>query len=218
MILIYAFVFLFFFPVRPLSFSKADETAVNNTIAKRCNKHYFIMTTDLHIPNIINSEHPDNRSYLIHKVRNVFEFIHDNYMDDVDWVFKAGDATYAIVENLRFLLSHYNASKPGSLGFLFDKFITNGFMSGGAAYVLCIQSIRQLVQNGLPENKCPALKKEELPGLGEDFGRNCCNQFTNTFRYMNPRLLRLADHLLYTTLVYGRTLPRQVMQVRQYRP
>ncbi|KAL3874500.1 hypothetical protein ACJMK2_037509 [Sinanodonta woodiana] len=295
-----------FSPVKPMSFSKSDETvimdesiaidlykkvrviciiltmekslatktsAVNNTWAKRCNKHYFIMSTKLQRPDILNSEYPDNRSYLMHKVRNAFEFIHDKYIDEVDWVFKADDDTYAIIENLRFLLSHYNASKPGYLGFIFDKFITNGFMSGGAGYVLSRQSLRQLVQNGLRENKCPALKKEELPGLGEDFaigqclenihvprlnsrdvygrdtfhpyqidkhlfgglpktlftwckepaveGRNCCSQFTISFHYMNPRVMRLADHLLYMTSVYGRSLPKpvgKIMQVGQYRP
>ncbi|KAL3874504.1 hypothetical protein ACJMK2_037513, partial [Sinanodonta woodiana] len=142
--------------------------AVNNTWARRCNKHFFIMTTKLHKADIISSEYADIRMNLIHKVRSAFEFIHDKYIDEVDWVFKADDDTYAIIENLRFLLSHYNASKPGYLGFIFDKYVTNGYMSGGAGYVISRQGIKQLVQNGIRENKCPVLKTKENPELSED--------------------------------------------------
>ncbi|KAL3874437.1 hypothetical protein ACJMK2_037449 [Sinanodonta woodiana] len=157
-------------------------SAVNNTWAKRCNKHYFIMTTDLHTPDIINSEYPDNRSYLMHKIRSAFEFVHDNHMDDIDWVFKADDDTYAIIENLRFLLSHYDAKKPGYIGFIFDKFINNGFMSGGAGYVISRHSLRQLVQSGIRENTCPFLTQNTSTHLGEDRAIAQCLEIHNVPR------------------------------------
>ncbi|KAK3578528.1 hypothetical protein CHS0354_007784 [Potamilus streckersoni] len=149
-------------------------SAVNSTWARRCNKHFFIMTTKLHKEDVINSVYSDERTNLIYKVRNAFEFIHDKYIDDLDWVFKADDDTYAIIENLRFLLSHYDASKPGYLGFIFDKFVTNGYMSGGAGYVISKQGIKQLVQNGIRRNKCPVVKTEDNSELSEDLEIGKC--------------------------------------------
>ncbi|KAK3596041.1 hypothetical protein CHS0354_032566 [Potamilus streckersoni] len=170
-----------------LSMEKNLDTktsAVNTTWANRCNKHYFIMTTELRTPDIINSEYPDNRSYLMHKVRSAFAFVHDKHMEDIDWVFKADDDTYAIIENLRFLLSHYDANKPGYLGFKFDKFVASGFMSGGAGYVISRQSLKQLVQSGIRENKCPFLTHEEFTRLGEDRAIAECLEKVNV-----PRLI-----------------------------
>ncbi|KAL3879830.1 hypothetical protein ACJMK2_032109 [Sinanodonta woodiana] len=123
---------------------------------------------------------------LIHKVRNAFEFIHDKYIDEVDLVFKSDDDTYAIIENLRFLPSHYNASKPGYLGFIFDKYVTNGYMSGWAGYVISRQGIKQLVQNDIRENKCPYLKTnkksrtQRRPGNREVFSEQPSSTFEFT--------------------------------------
>ncbi|KAL3874491.1 hypothetical protein ACJMK2_037500 [Sinanodonta woodiana] len=161
-------------------------SAVNNTWARRCNRHFFIMTTKLQKDDIISSVYSDQRTNLIHKVRSAFEFIHDKYIDEVDWVFKADDDTYAIIENLRFLLSHYNASKPGYLGFIFDKYVTNGYMSGGAGYVISRQGIKQLVQSGIRENKCPVVTTKDNPELSEDLEIGRCLE-SNQVPRLNSR-------------------------------
>ena len=49
---------------------------------------------------------------------------------------KADDDTYVILENLRFLLSDYNTSDPIWFGCEFDVIVKEGYMSGGAGYVL----------------------------------------------------------------------------------
>ncbi|KAK3596038.1 hypothetical protein CHS0354_032561 [Potamilus streckersoni] len=150
--------------------------AVNNTWARRCNKHFFIMSTIIRKPDIITSTYPDERQYLIYKVQSAFEFLHDKYVNDFDWILKADDDTYVIIENLRYLLSHYNASKPGYLGYKFDKFVANGYMSGGGGYVISRQGINQLVENGIRGKKCPIVQTEENPELSEDLLTGECLQ------------------------------------------
>ena len=54
----------------------------------------------------------------------------DNADDECD------DDTYVILENLRFLLSDYNSSDPIWFGCEFDVIVKEGYMSGGAGYVL----------------------------------------------------------------------------------
>ena len=49
---------------------------------------------------------------------------------------KADDDTYVILENLRFLLSDYNSSDPIWFGCEFKVLVKEGYMSGGAGYVL----------------------------------------------------------------------------------
>ncbi|KAL3874438.1 hypothetical protein ACJMK2_037450 [Sinanodonta woodiana] len=141
---------------------------VNSTWARRCNKHFFIMSSNIRKPDIILSEYPDERKYLIYKVRSAFEFLYDKYRGSFDWVLKGDDDTYVIVENLRYLLSHYNATKPGYLGYKFDKFVANGYMSGGGGYVISRQGVKQLVENGIRKKKCPIVQTEDNPELSED--------------------------------------------------
>ena len=46
------------------------------------------------------------------KTKFGFKTAYEKYYDKVDWVMKAGDNTYVILENLHYLLSYYNHSDP----------------------------------------------------------------------------------------------------------
>lgn len=68
------------------------------------------------------------------------------YLDKADWFLKADDDTYVIVENLRLLLSRFSPDQPVYLGRRFRRFVHQGYMSGGAGYVLSRESVSRYVR------------------------------------------------------------------------
>ena len=62
---------------------------------------------------------------------------------------------YAIVENLRYMLSAYNTSDPMYFGCRFKPYVKQGYMSGGAGYVLSREALKRFVEQALPDKtKC----------------------------------------------------------------
>ncbi|RXG72219.1 Glycoprotein-N-acetylgalactosamine 3-beta-galactosyltransferase 1 [Armadillidium vulgare] len=61
------------------------------------------------------------------------------------------------MENLRHLLLPYNSSKPIWFGHRFKKFSKQGYMSGGAGYVLSQAAVKKFVEEALQDpKKCRA--------------------------------------------------------------
>ena len=74
--------------------------------------------------------------------------MYEHYKNEADWFLKADDDTYTVVENLRYMLQPYNATTPIYFGCKFKPYVSQGYMSGGAGYVLSKEALRRFVKQG----------------------------------------------------------------------
>ncbi|XP_065206592.1 glycoprotein-N-acetylgalactosamine 3-beta-galactosyltransferase 1-like isoform X2 [Planococcus citri] len=96
----------------------------------------------------------EGRHNLWGKTKEAFKHIYQHYSGSYDWVIKADDDTFVILENLRYLLKDYDPDKPMYLGCKFKPYVKQGYMSGGAGYVLSREAVRRFVVNALNESGC----------------------------------------------------------------
>ncbi|XP_010872487.2 glycoprotein-N-acetylgalactosamine 3-beta-galactosyltransferase 1 [Esox lucius] len=114
------------------------------TWGRRCDTLLFLSSKpDLKFPGtVLALETEEGRENLYNKTINAFKILHDSYLDKADWFLKADDDTYVIVENLRLLLSRFSPNRPVYLGRRFRQHVHQGYMSGGAGYVLSREAVR----------------------------------------------------------------------------
>ena len=67
-----------------------------------------------------------------------------------------------VVENLRYMLQPYNSSDPLYFGCKFKPYVSQGYMSGGAGYVLSKEALKRFVTQGIGNNKGGSLKNVGL--------------------------------------------------------
>lgn len=126
---------------------------VKATWAHRCNKLIFISSeNDSSLP-AVKIHVQEGRDHLWEKTKVAFKYVYDNYYNDVDWFFKADDDTYAVMENMRFMLKPYSTKTPIFFGCKFKPFVKRGYMSGGAGYVLSKEALKRFVEVALPDGK-----------------------------------------------------------------
>lgn len=65
------------------------------------------------------------------------------------------------MENLRYMLSHYNPTDPLYLGCRFKPFSTQGYMSGGSGYILSRTAAARFVKDAIP-NKTLCLDEDTI--------------------------------------------------------
>ncbi|KAH8323392.1 hypothetical protein KR067_007195, partial [Drosophila pandora] len=149
---------------------KKKARHVKRTWGKRCNTLLFMSSGhDNELPTV-QLDVGEGRENLWAKVKAAFTYVYQHHYNDADWFYKADDDTYAVIENMRYMLYPYSPQTPVHFGFKFKPFVKQGYMSGGAGYILSKEALRRFVVEGIPN------KKYCLPGtvINEDIEIGRC--------------------------------------------
>jgi len=145
---------------------------VKATWGRRCNKLLFMSSkSDPDLP-AVGLQVKEGRDSLWAKTKQAYSYLYKNHMDDADWFLKADDDTYIVVENLRYMLEHQNSSEAVYFGCKFKPYVKQGYMSGGAGYVLSKEAVKRFVTKGL-HDKTGALCRSDGGGA-EDVEMGKC--------------------------------------------
>uniref|UniRef100_A0A914QFU4 N-acetylgalactosaminide beta-1,3-galactosyltransferase n=1 Tax=Panagrolaimus davidi TaxID=227884 RepID=A0A914QFU4_9BILA len=97
---------------------------------------------------------PDTREVLWKKVRLSLKWVNENELSNYDYILRADDDSYFIMENLRFFLLPFNPNKALYFGARFKENLTSGYMSGGAGYILSREAVKQIATSLDDPNIC----------------------------------------------------------------
>ena len=167
---------------------------VRDTWARRCDTALFMSSVETDFPTVgLNVS--EGRDQLYWKTIRAFQYVHRHHLHRADWFLKADDDTFVVVENLRRLLAQRDTEQPLFLGRRFSPFVAQGYMSGGAGYVLSREALRRYVtafQSGLCTHNsdiedmalgmCMEKVKVQPVDTRDRLGRH-------TFHHMTPEVL-----------------------------
>uniref|UniRef100_A0A0K0FP21 N-acetylgalactosaminide beta-1,3-galactosyltransferase n=1 Tax=Strongyloides venezuelensis TaxID=75913 RepID=A0A0K0FP21_STRVS len=126
------------------------------TWLKRCNGYVFASSeNDPTLPSI-KAFRKDNYKYSFGKVKKALRWVWKNHRNEYDYVLKADDDAYLVMENLRAFLLNENPNDHSYFGFTVynppgDK--ANGYIQGGSGYVFSRKTFNTLVEKGLNNKK-----------------------------------------------------------------
>lgn len=114
----------------------SKAAAVKATWGRRCNVLVFMSDDEDKTLPAIKVDVKSGRQYLWNKTKSILNYASEHLMDKADWFLKADDDTYVIMENLHHFLRTQDFREEIFAGCRFKPFSRDGFMSGGAGYVL----------------------------------------------------------------------------------
>ncbi|CAG9862134.1 unnamed protein product [Phyllotreta striolata] len=150
----------------------AKAKHIKATWGKRCNVLLFMSSQEDKTLPAVALNVSEGRNNLWAKTKSAFEYVYRKHFDDADWFMKADDDTYVVVENLRYMLRNADPQQPVYYGCKFKPYVKQGYMSGGAGYVLSKEALRRFVEEAIPNKKM--CRKD--PGGAEDVELGKCMQ------------------------------------------
>ncbi|XP_071990941.1 glycoprotein-N-acetylgalactosamine 3-beta-galactosyltransferase 1-like isoform X2 [Engystomops pustulosus] len=192
---------------------KTKAIHVKNTWTRHCNVTLFMSSVTSDEFPTIGLGTTEGRDQLYWKTIKAFHYIHEHYLDQAEWFLKADDDTYVVMENLRLMLSNYTSDQPIYFGKRFKLLVKQGYMSGGAGYVLSKESLRRFVE-GFRTGNCTHRSELEDVELGkcmetmgvvpgesrDDEGRETFNPFTPEYHLTSSFPAEYINYCFYTAV------------------
>lgn len=139
---------------------------VQATWARHCNVVLFMSSVrDDGFP-AVGLDTKEGRDQLYWKTIRAFQYVHQHHLAQADWFLKADDDTFVVLDNLRWLLANHTPQEPVYFGKRFKPFAKQGYMSGGAGYVLSQEALRRFVE-GFRTQACSHTSSVEDLALGQ---------------------------------------------------
>lgn len=138
---------------------------IRATWAHRCDITLYMSSVESAFPTV-GLNVTEGYKTLSWKTIRALQYIYQKHLDQAEWFLKADDDTFVVVENLRFILSAFSPEEPWYLGRRFAPFLKQGYMSGGAGYVLSKEALRRFFK-GFETGACTNFSINEDVTLGK---------------------------------------------------
>lgn len=139
---------------------------VKATWSRHCNVVVFMSSVDDPDFPTVGLGTKEGRDQLYWKTIRAFHYAYEHHAHEADWFLKADDDTYVIVDNLRWVLANHSAEEPIYFGRRFKPYTKQGYMSGGAGYVLSKEALRRFVE-GFKSKTCTHTTSVEDLAMGQ---------------------------------------------------
>ncbi|XP_037540413.1 glycoprotein-N-acetylgalactosamine 3-beta-galactosyltransferase 1-A [Nematolebias whitei] len=139
---------------------------VRATWSRHCNVVLFMSSVEDPSFPTVGLGTKEGRNQLYWKTIRAFHYVYEHHMDDADWFLKADDDTFVVVDNLRWILSNHTPEEPVYFGKRFKPYSKQGYMSGGAGYVLSKEALKRFVE-GFRTKVCVHTTPVEDLALGQ---------------------------------------------------
>lgn len=139
---------------------------VKATWSRHCNIVVFMSSVDDPDFPTVGLNTKEGRDQLYWKTIRAFHYVLEKHGDDAEWFLKADDDTYVVVDNLRWVLASHSPDDPVYFGRRFKPYTKQGYMSGGAGYVLSREAVKRFVE-GFRTKTCTHTSSVEDLALGQ---------------------------------------------------